>query len=160
MAQGILYYTPVVFQEGATFDAWGINVASGNTAHVLRLGLYEMGDDLSIGALVLDLGTADLTNTGVKTVTISPVLDLDGAYWLATVTNGAPNLTTFNNPRSPFSGYANAVTAAANGHTHRRSGQSALASGGLPSTPVAPDSDIASGSTATWSRFRQVAVLA
>lgn len=158
VGSGYIYYVPVLFQEGATYDQWGINVAVvGGAGTLMRLGVYAMDPtDFSIGDLVVDLGTVPVhTSTGDKTAAISPVLDLNGPHWLAHVSDGGPQVVNFNSGTGVFSGYGTTLGTGPGRCIHIATGQSAKVSAGFPTTPVAPNTD-PSATDGLWIRLRQV----
>ena len=66
---------------------------AGVASSVARLGIYNADADWQPTTLVVDAGTVAVDSTGVKTITLSPVVTLaPGKYLLALLSNGAPTL--------------------------------------------------------------------
>ncbi|MBN1856937.1 MAG: hypothetical protein JW846_08290 [Dehalococcoidia bacterium] len=80
---GQYLYLPV----GGTYDRLGISVqTAGNAGAKARLGIYDCGDALYPGGLILDAGEVEVTTTGVKEISINQHLP-GGIYFLALTTN-------------------------------------------------------------------------
>ena len=86
-----LYALPFVAHRAITVDRIAIHVATLAAGASARLGIYQAGTNLYPGSLLLDAGVVSVATTGVKAITISQALAA-GLYWLALVSDGAPNV--------------------------------------------------------------------
>lgn len=85
-----VYFTPIVIGEARTFDRIGFDL-NATAAGSVRLAIYNNSNGLP-STLVIDGGTVSVAATPqMKTVTISQAL-APGAYWLAMVSDVAPNI--------------------------------------------------------------------
>lgn len=84
MANNILTAAPFVISRGSTVDRIGMEVVTGGTASVARIGIYNSTSPINLypSSLVVDSGEMDTTTAGVKSASISQVLQ-PGLYWLA-----------------------------------------------------------------------------
>ena len=72
-----------------TFDEIAIQLYSGESGKKVRLGIYDDYNGTP-NNLILDCGEVDASTSGLKTIALSPALQLNtGIYWLAFVTNSS-----------------------------------------------------------------------
>jgi hypothetical protein len=89
-----LYARPIFVPRNMSFDRIAVYV-SGDAAggSLIRLGIYNVDSTGAPSALVVDAGTVACDATGLKYITLSPVVTLaPGWYWTAYTSNGAPTL--------------------------------------------------------------------
>lgn len=102
-----LYRVPVLNPYRNTFTKIQIQVQTLAAGSHVRVGIYKCGAAGETTTLVVDGGVLDTSTTGVKTATISSVLEA-GWHYLAMVSDGAPVLYFYNSPLSiPFFGWDN-----------------------------------------------------
>lgn len=87
----VLFAAPLFVPRTMTFDRIAIHVSTLSASGNARLGIYNNGDNLYPGTLLLDAGVVSVASTGVKAITISEQLT-KGVYWLVVVTDGTPHL--------------------------------------------------------------------
>ena len=86
-----LYGGLFILARDMTFDRIGINVtAGGGGSTKARLGIYNEGENLAPGSLLLDAGEIAVDSTGVKTIVIDQSLT-KGIYFVAIVSDGTPS---------------------------------------------------------------------
>lgn len=90
-----LYLTPLWVPAAATIDQLLLNVTSGGGTNG-RMGIYAANAiTFDPDALLLDAGTIATGTGGVKTIDLAPLaLDAQTLYWLASVFDGSPTVTT------------------------------------------------------------------
>lgn len=86
-----LYATPYLAARTLTVDRIATEIKVAAAGKSARLGIYRNGTNMYPGALVLDCGTIDCGTTGVKEIVIDQQLS-QGLYWLAVVSDGAPQI--------------------------------------------------------------------
>jgi hypothetical protein len=70
---------------------------------VARLGIYNVGDNLYPGSLLLDAGSVAVDSTGLKTLQISGGQSLTrGIYFIAVISDGAPTIRQYSAAWSPL----------------------------------------------------------
>lgn len=93
MTANQLYAIPFTVPRAITIDRLAVEVTTGADGKYVRVGVYNNGTNLYPGTLNTDVGTALVTNTGIKAVTITGNLSLTkGLYWMAIVSDGTPSL--------------------------------------------------------------------
>jgi len=111
-----LYAIPFITPRGATIDRIGFNVASGGTAGSKgRVGLYRATSQSNMypGSLVLDGGEKDTTTTGVKSTTVSQVLEADVLYWAVLLAGTAAFSVSTHTVGLPILGLPSSLNVAA-----------------------------------------------
>ncbi|MEE8194445.1 MAG: hypothetical protein V3T73_02960 [Dehalococcoidales bacterium] len=92
-----LYARPLIVARDITIDRIAIEVTgAGAGGTKARLGIYNLGDDLYPGTLLLDAGEVAVDSTGIKAVTVSQALT-KGIYFMAMVADGTPTVYADNN---------------------------------------------------------------
>lgn len=91
---------PIVVTATTTFDRIATHCTTLSGSALARLGIYADNGRGQPGALVLDAGTVALSSTGVRTITISQVLN-PGIYHVASV-HQAANTVVQNYTQNPF----------------------------------------------------------
>jgi len=86
-----LYATPYLAARPITVDRIAVEIKTAAAGKSARLGIYRNGTNMYPGVLVLDCGTISCGTTGVKEIVIDQQLP-KGLYWLAIVSNGAPQI--------------------------------------------------------------------
>lgn len=93
-----LYYTPHLQPAPVHVKAIGLRVTTAAASTQARLGIYNLKRQSDSGAnydtfypLAVDLGTVDTSTTGDKFIAVDFVLP-EGAYLMATISNGAPSV--------------------------------------------------------------------
>jgi hypothetical protein len=92
-----IYASPLSV-PGGTLDRMSFNVTGTGGANNARQGIYESvsATDPYPGALVVDSGDISVNATGLKTSTISVVIDPAKMYWIVLQTSsGAPSVTAW-----------------------------------------------------------------
>ena len=140
-----MYGHPVVIMRDCAIKAIACNVTTaGGAGSVVRLGIYkeldrdtESSQNRMMATRVLDAGTVDSSTTGIKTITIEPVVSLTaGVHWLVAVaqvnTDQRPTLraVTGFNPSIPAGGFNATSSTGAVGLT----GNTNTVSGALPAS--------------------------
>lgn len=74
MTAGTATLTPFYPPVEQTFNQLAVNVATASGGAVVRLMVYEVGSNGTVGALILDAGTVSAATTGDKTVGVSLTL--------------------------------------------------------------------------------------
>jgi hypothetical protein len=140
----VIYYCPIYLNRDMTFDRIGVEVVSTSASgtEVVRMGIYE-DDDGKPGALILDAGTVSGTSTGIKEITLNPVLSLTkGRYWLAGCAQSTTGWITFRVPsptliqKCPIDGKANSITNGTYAMGYASNTNSGAGSNGLPNPAV------------------------
>lgn len=116
-----------------TMDRIGVDVTTaGGAGAIVRCGIYDDAGGTPGGRIAEASSTADATTTGIKDLTISAVIPINGPYWFAVVSQvsacsiqGGPSWTTW---RSPLG------TSAVGGTTAFVGKRQAGVSGALPSS--------------------------
>ena len=95
-----LYAHELIIARTMTFDriAFDVNAQAGEK---VRVGIYNDGDNLYPGTLVLDAGEVTLTAAQVEPIPIDLQLTR-GFYWLAVISNGTPSLIGCQSRASPL----------------------------------------------------------
>jgi hypothetical protein len=138
VAANRLYYTPIWVGEALSVIRIGLEVGTGASSSLIRLGIYNWDlDDDNPGALVVDGGTVDSSSSGDKEVTISVTLGPDKGYFLAVVSDSNPTLKKLGSPIK----IAFQAVSTTNGGTQRDiigfiNSQGAQVSGGLSDPAV------------------------
>lgn len=105
LSANTLYAGRFAWNEYLTFTRIGINVTTGATGSV-RLGIYkDNANQNGPGVLVLDAGTASVSTTGAKEITVSKALE-PNVYWLVAVSDTTPTVTI----ASVLTGFTGLVT--------------------------------------------------
>ena len=145
MPTGFVLYTPIFCSRPMSFDRIGVQCVVG-VAGTARLGIYHATfnttqNKISVGSLLVDAGTVDVTASGSKEATISQTLH--GWYFLAYVADcnaqmQVPDVAAA--VHSPVQWMNNDLNGTFDHCIPIVGSQSALVAGGLPSTPVAATS--------------------
>jgi hypothetical protein len=132
----LLYFIPVYFPIPTSVDqVRANNLSTTDVGQVIRLGLYLPSLTGGPGALIVDAGTAEAAAAGVKSITISQVVE--GLVWLAVVSQVA--VCSIRSAQASSLPYESSISPAGATALNQRScpTQSSV-SGALPST-AAPD---------------------
>lgn len=140
-ASGGLWMVPVSPTRNCACTACAIEVTTAQAGGLLRLGIYSADDTTRMPKdLLQTFGAVDCSTTGVKTVAISPALQLVGGtlYWLAALgehSGAVPSFRTVIHTSAGLTGFPQTST---NPLTQHRSGLYAIGvpTGSLPA--VAP----------------------
>jgi hypothetical protein len=92
-----IYAAPLMVPRG-TIDRISFNVTGSGGANNARQGIYEAvsANDPYPGSLVVDSGDISVNTTGLKTTTVSVVIEPTKMYWIVFQTSaGAPNVTAW-----------------------------------------------------------------
>lgn len=93
LSADVLYYQPFSVGEEHTFDRIAFQVTATGTATLARLAIYRFVNGVPT-ELVLDAGSVGVGSTGLKTITISQLLE-PGTYVLGLVLNGTCTLVAY-----------------------------------------------------------------
>ncbi len=85
-----IYSIPFHVNKDESFDTIGIQVSTGSAGSA-RLGIYKDNGAGTPGTLQQDVGTVDVTSTGMKTKVASIPLT-EGLYWLVIVSDATPSI--------------------------------------------------------------------
>lgn len=96
--------TYILIPRAMTLSHLVIEVTSAATAgKIARLGIYNVGDNLYPGSLLLDAGTVAVDSTGLKALQISGGQALTkGVYFIAVISDGTPTLRNYSTAWSPI----------------------------------------------------------
>lgn len=82
-----------IYLPAGSYDNLGCYVSSGGSASsVLRMGLYTVDTDGSLGTLVIDAGTTSAVSTGAKSISFSATT-LGGWYYIVLVHNSTSSIS-------------------------------------------------------------------
>lgn len=144
---GLLTYIPIWLNGEMTFDMVGFNAVSSSGGPV-RIGLYNSLNDRP-SDLIRDFGTITVTSSGNQELIISPSLTVSrGNYYIAYVSESSFNVMHSNIDSSSVNHQVYNISSQPRTGEARQfslgiSGQSALVSGGLPSSAVQPNTYVA-----------------
>jgi len=96
--------TYMLIPRAMTLSHLVIEVTSAATAgKIARLGIYNVGDNLYPGTLLLDAGTVAVDSTGLKALQISGGQALTkGIYFIAVISDGTPTVRHYSTAWSPI----------------------------------------------------------
>lgn len=87
-----VYSHPIIVVRDITIDRMAIQVSAGAAGSV-RLGIYNDGNNLHPGSLLLDAGTIDVSTTGMKELSlVSDQALAKGIYHVAWLSDVTPQL--------------------------------------------------------------------
>lgn len=98
MVTNTIYASPLIVPAG-TLDRMSFNVAVSGGANNIRHGIYQAASrtDPYPGSLLVDSGDISVNTTGLKTTTISVVIEATRLYWMVLQTSaGAPDTTNYS----------------------------------------------------------------
>lgn len=101
MTADTIYAYPFLVARAMTIDRLAVEVTTGASGKIIRLGIYANGTNLYPGALVKDAGTVSATTAAVVAATISQALT-KGLYWLVLVSDGTPTLRSMRPVWNPL----------------------------------------------------------
>jgi hypothetical protein len=112
LAVDTMFAVPYFSGRGGTIDRIACNVSTGIASGKVRLGIYTSTSDSNPypATLVLDSGELDASTSGVKTATVSQVLDTNALLWFVyTCGTATPGMRTVGATAFPILGSDNTM---------------------------------------------------
>ena len=101
MTANRLHAMPFLVARDITIDRIAIQVTALAAGASARLGIYNLGTNLTPGTLLLDAGEVSVATTGIKAIVIDQALT-KGIYFLVVVTDGTPSTYAFDESGDPL----------------------------------------------------------